>query len=93
MDNLTLTVNILIVLTTLIFLKLGGFFLVSKMGIKPADVSTEIKMNGSNFNGLLKFKKNIPIPIEVYKITIYIERALPLFLLLALSFNQLSVTV
>ena len=65
----------------------------SKIGIKAADVITETKIKGSKFLGELKFNKNIPIPIVPYKITIYIDRILPLFLLLDRSFNQLSATV
>ena len=45
-------------------------FLVNKIGTSAADVSTEIKINGSNLIGSLKFKRNIPIPMAPYKITI-----------------------
>ena len=76
-----------------IFLKVGGFLFVNKIGINAPEVITEINMNGSKFFGLLKFKNNIPHPIAPYRITIYRDRTLPLFLLLALSFNQLSATV
>ena len=53
-----------------IFLNVGGFLLVSKIGIKAPDVIIDINIKGSKFIGLLKFKKNIPIPIEPYRITI-----------------------
>ena len=76
-----------------IFLKFGGFLFVSKIGINAADIITDIKIKGSKFTGLLKFKKNIPHPIAAYKITMYSDKTLPLFLLLALSFSQLSATV
>ncbi len=49
------------------FLKLGGFLFVSKIGINANDIITDINIKGSKFSGLLKFKKNIPIPIAPYK--------------------------
>ena len=40
------------------------------IGINAPDVIIDTNIKGSKFIGLLKFKKNIPIPIEPYKITI-----------------------
>ena len=40
-------------------MKVGGFFLVNKIGINAAEVITEIKIKGWKFCGLLKFNKNI----------------------------------
>ena len=44
----------------LILLKVGGFFLVNKIGIRAAEVITETKIKGWKFWGLLKLSKNIP---------------------------------
>ena len=43
-----------------IFLKVGGFLLVSKIGIRAAEVIIEININGSKLPGLLKLSRNIP---------------------------------
>ena len=43
---------------------MGGFFLVSKIGINAAEVITETNIKGWKFFGELKFNKNIPIPID-----------------------------
>ena len=77
----------------LIFLKVGAFRLVNKIGISAKDIIADIKINGSKFSGLLKLSKNIPSPILPYRMIIYIDKTFPLFLLLALSFNQLSAIV
>ena len=53
-----------------IFLKVGGFLFVSKIGIRAAEVIIEINMNGSKLLGSLKLSRNIPRPIAPYKITI-----------------------
>ena len=47
---------------TFIFLNVGGFFFVNRIGIKANDVITEIRINGWKFLGLLKLSKNIPSP-------------------------------
>ena len=52
------------------FLKFGGFLFVSKIGINAEDMITEINIKGSKFSGLLKLRKNIPVPIAPYKIII-----------------------
>ena len=46
----------------------SGKIFVNKIGKSAADIRTEIKMNGWNFSGLLKFNINIPKPIEPYNI-------------------------
>ena len=40
-----------------IFLNVGGFLLVSKIGINAPDVIIDTNIKGSKFIGLLKFKK------------------------------------
>ena len=76
----------------LIFLKVGAFRLVNKIGINAKDIIADIKIKGSKI-GSLKLSKNIPSPILPYSMIIYIDKTFPLFLLLALSFNQLSAIV
>ena len=48
----------------MIFLNLGAFFLVSKIGTRERDINKETKIKGWKFSGLLKFKKNIPTAID-----------------------------
>ncbi len=52
-----------------IFLNVGAFLFVNKIGISAAEVMTEINIKGSKLRGSLKFSKNIPNPIAPYKMT------------------------
>ena len=52
-----------------IFLNVGAFLLVSKIGISAAEVITEINIKGWKLRGSLKLSKKIPSPMAPYRMT------------------------